>query len=73
MKKLILSAAMLSAIGFTSCRKEYNCECKTSTGGSTSIVKTDKLPKKSLKDARKECDNGDSELLGVKTDCEIKL
>lgn len=73
MKKLMLSAILLSALGLVSCRKEYTCECKTSNGGSTSIVNSNTLPKKSLKDARAQCDEGDKEIGSITTDCEIKL
>ncbi|HTN18396.1 MAG TPA: hypothetical protein VL092_11980 [Chitinophagaceae bacterium] len=73
MKKLLVSTALLSAICLGSCRKEYTCECSTSTGGSTSIVNKKVLNKQALKDARAECDKGDSDVAGIRTECEIKL
>ncbi|MBL7711709.1 MAG: hypothetical protein JNL13_04565 [Chitinophagaceae bacterium] len=73
MKKLLVSAVLLSAISLGSCRKAYTCECSTSNGGSTSIVNKRELSKQALKDARAECDKGDSDIAGVRTECEIKL
>lgn len=73
MNKLMMSALLLCVIAFGSCRKEYTCECTTSTGGATSVVNKRDLSKQSLKDARKECDNGDSKVGTLQTECEIKL
>lgn len=73
MKKLILSITILGALGFGSCRKAYTCECKSSTGGSTSVVNERELSKQALKDARVECDKGDSKGGAIETECEIKL
>lgn len=73
MKNVILSIAVLAAIGFTSCRKAYTCKCETSGGGSTSVVVTKELSKQSLKDARVECDRGDSKSATLSTECEIDL
>jgi hypothetical protein len=73
MKSLIFSAVALIAISFGSCRKAYTCECSTSNGGSTAIVNEKELSKQSLKDARSECDKGDTKIGSLATECEIKL
>lgn len=73
MKKLMMSALLLGVILTSSCRKEYTCKCTTSSGGSTSIVNEKELSKQSLKDARTECDKGDSKVGSLETECEIRL
>lgn len=73
MKSIIVVAIALAGISFGSCRKAYTCECKSSTGGSTSVVNERELSKQSLKDARAECDKGDSKGGLIETECEIKL
>lgn len=73
MKKMTMSALLLSVIVFGSCRRAYTCSCSSSTGGSTSVVTETKLSKQSLKDARTECDKGDAKLGTLETECEIKL
>lgn len=73
MKSIIISAVALFTISLGSCRKAYTCECSTSTGGSTSVVNKRELSKQSLRDARQECDEGDSKLGSLETECEIKL
>ncbi|HLP11560.1 MAG TPA: hypothetical protein VK177_06465 [Flavobacteriales bacterium] len=35
MKKLILAVAVLGAISFTSCKKEYTCKCQKIYSGSS--------------------------------------
>lgn len=68
MKKstLILGAAIV-ALSFTSCKKEYTCECTVNgtVFGSTTITET-------KSNAETACNAGDSEIMGIVTDCEIK-
>ena len=73
MKKLMMSAVLLGVIFTSSCRKAYTCKCTASTGGTTSIVTEKELSKQSLKDARTECDKGDTKLGSLETECEIRL
>jgi len=74
MKKVLLVAAV-AAFAMTSCKKEYTCECTTSssTGSTSSSVKFDKMKKK---DAEKKCDEGDAtfSFFGetVTSECKIK-
>lgn len=71
MKQMMLSVLLLGVIVTSSCRREYTCKCSTSNGGSTSVVTENKLSKQSLKDARTECDKGDTKLGTLVTECEI--
>lgn len=73
MKSLIVATLAIVALSFGSCRKAYTCKCTTSTGGSTSVVNEKELSKQALKDARTECDKGDSKLGSLETECEISL
>ncbi len=85
MKKVLILAA-IACMAMTSCKKEYTCECVTTTnapsGGSTVSGKTDKMKKK---DAEKKCNDGDMSYTGAgldanmnpvtynyKTECSIK-
>jgi len=38
MKKLILSAAVLSAFSFASCKKDHTCTCTTTSTSTTTVV-----------------------------------
>jgi hypothetical protein len=67
-KKLItLSLALLLVAGLTSCKKEYTCKC--TVAGISSATTTIKDTKKN---AESKCNEGDSNVLGVVTDCEIQ-
>ncbi|MEZ5016415.1 MAG: hypothetical protein R2800_05130 [Flavipsychrobacter sp.] len=69
MKKSILFVAALLAIGFTSCKKDYTCECKeTSTGtilSSRTINNTKAL-------AKTECETSNVVSSSVGVSCNIK-
>lgn len=73
MKKLFVMISGIALIGFSSCKKEYTCECTTTNGSATSIVNEKKLDKQSLKDARSKCDEGDMKIGSLETECKIKL
>jgi hypothetical protein len=74
MKKVLLVAAV-AAFAMTSCKKEYTCECTTtsSSGSTSSSVKLDKMKKK---DAEKKCDEGDGSISffgeTITSECKIK-
>ncbi len=53
MKKLLVAASIVIALGMTSCKKDYVCDCKDSTTG-TSFDKTT-YPNTGLVDAQKAC------------------
>lgn len=77
MKKFApIAAIALFAVAFTSCKKEWTCEC-TSTGGGTTTTASDKSATKlSKKDAKAWCEssNGTTSIAGVSftIDCKLK-
>ena len=52
MKRLLFSASIAAvfALGMTSCKKDYNCECKDGT-----TIETTTYPNTGLVDARNAC------------------
>lgn len=77
-KKLFFAAVAVSAIGFTSCNKEYICECATvSVTGETLGSSTMSTGKVSKSAGKKLCEggSGDNSVNGVVmavTTCKIK-
>ncbi len=74
MKKIILLAAVIT-LSLSSCKKDYVCECTTTSpaGVTTSTEDTEKMK---LADAKSKCDKGDDSdtVFGVttETECSIK-
>ncbi len=67
MKKIILTAVVLSTFLFTSCKKEYVCECnKIYTGSSGSVTKSD--GSYTFKDSRTRAETRCNEQEGTGTD-----
>lgn len=78
MKKVLFVGMLFGALlAFTSCKKEYTCECVTTSnmpgtasGSSTTTIKD----KKDV--AQEDCENGSSSVTSgqyqVKTECKIK-
>ncbi len=78
MKKLtpLVLVAAFGAMMFTSCKKEYTCEC-TSTVDGVQMAKTDvSLGKQTKKDAKAACDDKsvESTAFGItsKVECSLK-
>ena len=69
MKKSLFIIA-LGMIVFSSCKKEYTCECKTN-GGSSPIVTQEKI-KDSKKKATSTCEAKNAVTNAIITVCEIK-
>jgi hypothetical protein len=75
MKTIFLTAAAIAALSLASCKKDYTCECTTTSpaGTSTSSEKTGKMK---LSDAKSKCNEGDKTytVLGetYETECSIK-
>ncbi len=69
MKKVVVFAA-LAMISLASCKKDYTCNCTTTNDGvqqaSSSYTITDHLS-----DAEAKCNEGDSQVGGVKTECDL--
>ena len=75
MKNIYFSAAMLVLVAFSSCKKDYTCECTTSDGQGGS-AKTSVTITESKKDAEDACKAGNSSVssggMTVTSSCEIK-
>ncbi|MBR9921546.1 MAG: hypothetical protein GYB31_11970 [Bacteroidetes bacterium] len=70
-KFFALIAFFALAMTFVSCQRDYTCTCTTYDadgnvlGSSTSVI-TD-----TRNEAKAACDEGDSNILGVETECEL--
>ncbi len=73
--KPLLFVATLSCFFFTSCKKDYVCECTTSSPGGTT-TSTSNIPKSTKKDAENTCkqNSGSSFIYNqqVTIDCKLK-
>lgn len=73
MKKILLVAAV-AGLSMVSCKKDYTCECKT-TSGSTTATASGATGKMSKKDAEAKCNEGDSSYssggISYTTECSI--
>ncbi|MCG8576274.1 MAG: hypothetical protein MI810_15400 [Flavobacteriales bacterium] len=75
MKRIILSSFIaLGVLAFTSCKKDYTCECTTTTAGVSATASTTITDTK--KNATESCDAGDATTtvggITATTECEIK-
>lgn len=72
MKKLIITAAILGvATLFTSCKKDYTCECTMDAGGASTSL-TYEMKDVSKKDAKDACKNHETGMAGVTLKCDLK-
>ncbi|MCW3123861.1 MAG: hypothetical protein JWQ38_3353 [Flavipsychrobacter sp.] len=55
-KYIFLLFIGLSAMMFTSCKKDYTCTCTVTTGGTTTVAHTYLTGKVKKNDAKKYCD-----------------
>lgn len=62
----IIGIAAVGIIALSSCKKDYNCECRT--GDETAIITTHTIKGKNLVDAQTACSNKTNEY----TTCNIK-
>lgn len=73
MKKFApIVAIALLGMTFTSCKKIWTCECKITVNGVSTTVSGTADEKMSKKDAKTECDKGDSSVTGASSECELK-
>ncbi len=70
MKKTVLILAAVLGVAATSCKKDYSCTCTTSGGGVSASATTTIRETKSK--AKTACEKNNSEVMGVKTTCELK-
>ncbi len=62
----IIGIAAVGIIALSSCKKDYNCECRT--GDETAIITTSTIKGKNLVDAQTACSNKTN----ANTTCNIK-
>lgn len=55
-KLMFASAVLLTAVSFTSCKKDYTCTCTTVVGG-VSATNAHDVKDATLVDAKKTCNN----------------
>ena len=71
--KTIFIAGSLALLTLASCKKDYTCECTTTTGGVSTSASTVIKDKKSK--AEEACNAGDASVsnfgIAVTTECEI--
>jgi len=76
MKKIILFVAVVSAISFTSCKKDHTCTCTTTSTapGSVSTTSVTTINDAKKGDAKRACVKTTTVYNGVTTtnDCELK-
>lgn len=72
MKKIApIAAIALFAIATTSCKKDYTCECTTTSGGQSTTT-TFELGKQSKSDAEAACSGKAVSAGGVTMTCDLK-
>ena len=69
MKKLFI-VAVVASFGMVSCKKDYTCECTTTSGGQTS--KTTSTIKAKKDDAKKTCESASISSGSSSISCKIK-
>lgn len=76
MKKIATIAAVaLFAIAFTSCKKDYKCECVSKENGTVLMTQTIELKDQKKKDAETACSGKATASSGgvtVTTECNLK-
>jgi hypothetical protein len=75
-KLLFLFSGIATSFGFSSCEKEYDCECDGQLNGVSIYSYTETLDKQSKSDAKAECDQGDYSYtyygMTITMECELK-
>ena len=59
------------SFGFTSCEKDYNCTCTVYDADDNVLGSSTSILTGTRNEAQTACNEGDSEILGVRTDCEL--
>jgi len=70
MKRIVLGVAALSFLALVSCKKDYNCECKTSQDG-TVIGETSTTINDTKKNAEEACEGLSVTAGTTTTNCHI--
>lgn len=71
-KYLSLIAAGALIFGLTSCKKDWNCECKTTYSDGSTTTFTTLIPKQTKKDAETACNALETPIGSGTTDCTLK-
>lgn len=69
MKKIFILAVVAGAFTMTSCKKDWTCECKTSTGTISATIPFSKITKK---DAKAACDVYNASATASGGSCSLK-
>ena len=56
MKRVILGVSAMALLSFTSCKKDYDCECTYQNTGNTTVTEHHTVKNSTLDDAKKTCD-----------------
>jgi len=68
-KSILFAAAAVGLFAFSSCVKDWNCQCTIGSGELT-VVTNETIKNTSLKKANEECENKDAVSFGT---CKIKV
>jgi len=71
-KSILLLSVFVTTFTLTSCKKVWNCECKTTASGTTTTTTVSSDSKLSKKDAEAWCNQGDVSVGGVTVECNLK-
>ncbi|GAA4459533.1 hypothetical protein GCM10023093_00660 [Nemorincola caseinilytica] len=72
MRTLLSLTAFAGLLLFTSCEKNYVCECTTAAnGGNPAVVTNEDLGKMKLSEARAKCKDKEGTVLGVSRTCKL--
>lgn len=71
MKKIMFSALVLGLFAFSSCKKDYTCECTTTVSGQQPTIVTS-IVNGTKSEAKSSCENGSSSAGGFTINCVIK-
>ncbi len=73
MKKVALFAAVVFAVGLTSCKKDHTCECTTTDSSNTIADVTTSVTINATKsDAEDTCTASETTVGTLSTSCELK-
>jgi len=72
MKKILLLAVAFCALSFVACKKNYTCDCVTTTNGVQTGSSSYGDSYSSKKKAEEACDSKKSNSSGVITTCTLK-
>jgi hypothetical protein len=67
MKNLVLGVSAIALLALASCKKDRNCECTYQNTGSTTVIENKTIKNSTLKDAKRTCDDYESDGMFTKT------